>query len=248
MKRITLALLLIGLFICGTVSAAESARLFDEANRLYEAGRYDRALELYTRLQKQLQHWRLFYNTGNAWYKKDDPVRAKINYLRAARLRPLQPSIEKNIRLVNARLKDRLPPHRPDFLERLALRLETLFPINLLSVLFLLFVGSCHATVFALVRGRRHRLVWYLFIAFLCLSLLTGAYHLYRTDKISTRDLAVVVAEIDLRSGPGEGNTVLFKVHPGLEVRIVERSQGWAQVMASSQIAGWMRLDDLEVI
>ena len=33
---------------------------------------------------------------------------------------------------------------------------------------------------------------------------------------------------------------MLFKVNPGLEVKIIDRSRDWVQVTASAQIAGWI--------
>ena len=37
-----------------------------------------------------------------------------------------------------------------------------------------------------------------------------------------------------------EDNTVLFKVNPGLEVRIIDRAGEWVQATASEHIAGWI--------
>jgi len=51
-----------------------------------------------------------------------------------------------------------------------------------------------------------------------------------------------------LRSGPGEDNTVLFKVNPGLEVRIIDRRGEWVQVTASERIAGWIEKKRLALI
>jgi len=58
----------------------------------------------------------------------------------------------------------------------------------------------------------------------------------------------MVRADSELRSGPGENNTVLFKVNPGLKVKIIEKSRSWVQVSASSQVAGWVEEDRLERI
>jgi tetratricopeptide (TPR) repeat protein len=222
---------------------------FTAANLLYEEGEYARALTTYRQIETDLDHWKLFYNMGNCHYKLGDPVKAKIYYLKARRLKPLDDSIERNIQIVNSQFKDKLPDEKPDFIARLVLRIESAVSLNLLSVLFLLVLLSLNISVFLLLSGRRHRLVWYAALLFFCLALITGGYHLYRVEKSSRQDLAVVVApEAQLHSGPGENHTILFKVNPGLDVRIIERSHGWVQVMASPQVAGWIRLDALEVI
>ena len=51
-----------------------------------------------------------------------------------------------------------------------------------------------------------------------------------------------------MRSGPGESNTELFKINPGLEVKILDRSRDWVQVSASPQVAGWIELKCLTLI
>ncbi len=64
------------------------------------------------------------------------------------------------------------------------------------------------------------------------------------------RSRSAVVWEEDaqLRSGPGGDNTVLFKVNPGLEVRIIDRRGDWVQVTASERIAGWIEAKRLVLI
>ena len=244
-------LIFIVILIAVTYSVwSDSAQdLFAAANRLYENGEYDQAMEKYRQVERDLQHWKLFYNMGNCWYKAGNIVQAKIYYLRARRLKPLDTSIEKNIQLINSQLKDKPPGDPPDFIERLVLRLESVISLNLLSLVLLVALLFLNVSIFLLLSGRRRRFIWYAALLFLCLTLATGTYHLYRVDKNSRRDLAVVITpESQLHSGPGENHTILFKVNPGLDVRIIERSQGWAQVMAPPQVAGWIRLDSLEII
>jgi uncharacterized protein YgiM (DUF1202 family) len=85
------------------------------------------------------------------------------------------------------------------------------------------------------------------FSFFLCLFLF--GYFLHRISSDRETKTAVIIGEnSQLRSGPGEGNTVLFKVNPGLEVRVIEESRNWYQVSASSQIAGWIEESRLKLI
>ena len=74
------------------------------------------------------------------------------------------------------------------------------------------------------------------------LVLLTSFYHIHLVRKQSVRNTAVVTdQDVTLLSGPGGDNTILFRVNPGLELKIIGKNREWYQVTASDDIAGWIR-------
>lgn len=222
---------------------------FNRANQLYEEGKYGDALTIYQTIEKQSVHWKLFFNIGNCYYKSDNFVKAKIYYLRAERLKPFDTSIQKNIDIVNKRFSDKIEVERPDFLSRVALRIENVISLNIVSVVLLIAVIVLNIFVFLLIKNGRTRFLLYGVSFSLVIALLIAGYHIYRTGKQNLRNTAVIVtANTELRSGPGEDNTILFKVNPGLKVKIIEKSRNWIQVSASSRIAGWIEADRLERI
>jgi uncharacterized protein YgiM (DUF1202 family) len=186
---------------------------------------------------------------GNCYYKRGDYVRAKIYYLRARRLKPFEPSIRKNIDIVDKRFSDRIEEEKPDFLTRAALRIESIISVNIVSVTLLVLVIILNAFIFLLLKRGKSRFRLYGVSFSLVITLLIAGYHIYRTGKQNVRNTAVILKEnSQLRSGPGENNTILFKVNPGLKVKIIEKSRDWVQVSASSQVAGWLEEDRLEKI
>ncbi|MGE5344292.1 MAG: tetratricopeptide repeat protein [Candidatus Omnitrophota bacterium] len=222
---------------------------FDRANRLYEEGKYSEALNVYQTIGKTISHWKLFYNMGNCYYKLNQPVRAKIYLLKARSFEPFNLSIQKNIDIINRQLNDKIPYPKPDFLRLIAMKIEAVLSLNLLSVILLIGVFGVNGVIFLWVMKGRSRLIAYGVSFALLFVLIFGVYHIYRVEKFNRRDVAVITGEnSQLRSGPGENNTVLFKVNPGLEVKIIDRSRDWFQVSASSEIAGWIERENLEPI
>ena len=224
---------------------------FAAANRLYEQGRYAEALPLYLEVARQARDWQALYNIGNCHYKLGDYLAAKIYFLKARKLRPLEPAIARNIAMTNRHFRDDASLPAPDFITRAGQRLESLISLDALSVLLLLAVLLLNLFLFLLLtRGRNRKLLYAL--AFSLISVLgLGACHVSRTSALGRSDRAVVRdAETDsqLRSGPGLDNTVLFKVNPGLEVRIIDRRGEWVQVTASERIAGWIEKTRLALI
>ncbi len=226
------------------IVAAASAAIqedFTAANREYEEGRYAAALALYLKVDQQARDWQVAYNIGNCYYKMGRYLSAKVYYLKARKLRPLEASIARNIAMTNRHFRDEATLPGPDFVTRTIQRLESGLSMNALSLLLLLAVLLFNALLFLLLtRGRSKKLLYALGAALL-LALAAGAYHLSRTAAMGRNDSAVVWEEgSQLRSGPGEDNTTLFSVSPGLEVRIIDRYRDWVQVTASERIAGWI--------
>jgi tetratricopeptide (TPR) repeat protein len=207
---------------------------FNKAGQLYEEAKYAEALAAYQDIERSVSHWKLFYNMGNCCYKMNNFVKAKIYYLKAERLNPFEASIQKNIDIVDKQFNDKIEEERPDFL---------------LSVILLMVVIILNAFIFLLIKKGKSRFRLYGVSFSLVIVLVIGGYHIYRTGKQELRNTAVIVkADSELRSGPGENNTILFKVNPGLRVKIIEKSKSWVQVSASAQVAGWLEESRLERI
>lgn len=228
-----------------------SSARFAGANQLYRDGKFKEALDVYLQLADKGAHWKLYYNMGNCYYKLNQPVRAKIFYLRAQRLAPFEDSIGKNVGIVNKHplLNDKTPAEKPDFISRLMLRIESILSLNVLTILLILVILAFNVFLFLLIKGGKRRWLVYSISFSLFALIVLGSYHIYRVNKQNRRDIAVIVSpNSQLRSGPGENNTVLFKVNPGLKVRIIETSGDWIQVTASSDIAGWLPVKNAEPI
>ncbi len=224
---------------------------FAAANRKYEQGRYAEALPLYLAVARQAHDWQVPYNIGNCHYKLGNYLSAKIYFLKARKLRPLEPAIARNIAMTNRHFRDDAALPAPDFVTRAVQTLESKLSLDALSVLLLLAVLLLNVFLFLLLtRGRSRKLLYALaFSLIVVLSL--GACHVGRTAALDRSACAVVrdtEANSQLRSGPGEDNTVLFKVNPGLEVRIIDRRGEWVQVTASERIAGWIEKKRLALI
>jgi hypothetical protein len=245
-KIILLSILLLSLTTSGSAAVQED---FSVANNHYEAGRYGEALKIYLQINKQLTNWQVLYNIGNCYFKLDQPLAAKINYLRARKVQPLDQSIAKNIAIVDKSFKDVIFMETPDFISRSIQVLEAKLSLNTLSLLLLAAILLLNIFLFSLLKKGRNKKIIYGLAFSLFLSLILGAYHYNRVTGQRQTAVAVVSEENSvLRSGPGETNTELFKINLGLEVKILDRSRNWVQVAASAQVAGWIELKHLTLI
>lgn len=251
MSQKIVLILIVLLIAVGGMGRAESANdPFLAANQLYEKGDYTGALKIYKELETAIHNWKLYYNIGNCHFKLNRPVAAKIYYLRAQRLKPFEASIAGNLEIVNRMFKDQVPAEKTDFIGTVIKKIESLLPLNVLSILLLVAVLCLNVSIFVLIHkiGPR-KLMIYGASLFLILTIVLAFYHMHRVNREEAHHTAVIVtANTELRSGPGENNTILFKVNPGLTVNILERSNDWYQVSATSEIAGWVQREALEII
>lgn len=245
-KVIRLSILFLFLAASGRAATKED---FSDANNYYQAGRYGDALKIYLLINRQLTNWQVLYNIGNCYYKLNQPLAAKIYYLRARKFQPLERSIARNITVVNKNFKDVIAPETPDFISRAIQVLEAGLSVNTLSLFLLAAVLLLNIFLFLLLKNGRNKKIIYGLAFSLLLSLALGSYQYSRAAGQRQTSIAVVSEEnASLRSGPGEDNTELFKINLGLEVKILDRSRDWVQVSASSQVAGWIELKRLTLI
>jgi tetratricopeptide (TPR) repeat protein len=245
-KIVLLSILLLFLAVAGRTAVNED---FSAANGHYEANRYGEALKIYLQINKQLTNWQVLYNIGNCYFKLDQPLAAKIYYLRARNFWPLDSSITRNIAIVNKSFKDIITPETPDFISRSIQVLQAKLSLNTLSMLLLVAILLLNVFLFLLLKKGRNKRIIYGLVLSLFLSLALGTYLYNRvTDQRQTSTAVVSEENSVLRSGPGESNTELFKINPGLEVKILDRNRDWVQVSASQQVAGWIELKRLTLI
>jgi tetratricopeptide (TPR) repeat protein len=237
----------LALLISGATAGVEED--FAAANRNYKEGRFAAALPFYLEVSRQVSDWQVLYDIGNCYYKMERYLSAKVYYLKARKFQPLDESIARNIAMTNRHFRDVMTLPDPDFITRTHQLLESKLSLNGVSILLLLAVLLLNICLFLLLTRGKNKKILYALAFSLLMAMAFSAYHGSRTAALGRSDSAVVWAEGSLlRSGPGEDNTVLFKVNPGLEVKIIDRSGDWVQAAASEYIAGWIEKKRLVLI
>lgn len=223
-----------------------------QAATAYSAGDYAKAAELYeSAIDQGLNAAVVHYDLGNARFKEGRLGRAIASYLRAARIDPRDARTRTNLERARAQIKDLdlsggdLPPVLRPFQWGYAL----------LSANEWLALALAFWTLLASLRVLNHwrRLpearVRALTGALLALSLATFLIGGLRYHRDFVVDRAVVVAEeVEVRSGPGTGYNLAFRVHEGLPLRVAENRGDWLRIDLGGELVGWVRASTLEFI
>src|ERR1043166_4451468 len=86
--------------VASSFGSAPSSEQFAKANQEFAAGNFDAAARDYEELVRTGQDTpNLFYNLGNAYFRKKDFGRAILNYERALALDPRHPEAQANLRI-----------------------------------------------------------------------------------------------------------------------------------------------------
>jgi len=263
MKQNSLILGLVGITLIGlflTITSILTPEIpadkdaVNAANRLYQAGNYDDTTRIYEQLLAQgIEDSTVYYNLGNAYYRKGDLGRAILNYQRAAQLSPRDPEIQANLAL--ARSMADMPatleaPGPLGALANLSSRWITLNESALLALLFWFVAGFLFlAWRMTASTGRRPILKYGAIIALVLLAFTTLSLGARIYAESNQPEGVVIAPVVAVSSEPGEEYSTEFNLHSGTEVNLGETKGQWVQLaLPGSTIEGWIPLDAVEAV
>ncbi len=235
-------------------SPAEPAPLvageaFVHANEAFEAGRYGEAIANYRQLLAGgFENGHLHYNLGNAYLRNGELGHAIASYRRSLIFQPRDEDARANLEFARKSARDALAPPGP------GATLETLFfwhfglsrsELGTLVVVLNLVLWA--VLILRLYRRASEYLRWFLMLLLLLLAT-TGTSLAIR--HLWPRPVAVVVPqEIDVRSGTNVTAVVLFKLHAGTEVRVVDRREEALRIaLPEKGKGGWIEAKHAELV
>jgi len=231
------------LFLIATRALADSASDFANANREYAAGHYQTACEGYEALVRTGQ-WNaaLFYNLGNAWYRRGDLARAILNYERALALDSHHPEAMTNLRLI--RDQARASQLSQGWQERYIIFGNATAYAWTAAAAFWLGVFALVAFFFS--RRRSGRAFAIVITSFVISGL--AVYALYTMENESRgRDLAIVTAQnIQARLATADNANSILTLPAGSEVQLLSTRGDWAYAALPNNLRGWIPTNSVE--
>lgn len=258
MMRLIYFVSLLTLAWLAPISTAKGIDL-DQANTLmklaednYTEGNYTEALAIYDSLNVEFSGTTLIYNIGNCYFKLGDVPHAILFFERALRLAPGDEDVLSNLRLAREQIVDRVNAPEafslgsgwsrfragadPDQWARYALW-------SVLAI-FVCLAGALYI---------KHRMIRRLLFALSAVALIASitmiSFAAYRHMEISDTSQAIILSpKVDVRSEPREGSTILFVLHKGTKVDMLQQRNGWTEVSLPNGTVGWMPPATLEQI
>jgi tetratricopeptide (TPR) repeat protein len=258
LRVMRLAVLAPAALACAFVACAATARaataesLFEDGNAAYKAGHYDQAVAAYQEvLAYGIADPRALYNLGNAYFKMGKIGLAIVQYERALRLAPSDQEIRDNLELARGQIHDRPPEPELQYPIRVARDTLEMLPSGPLTGTFLVlwFMAAGFAGALPLARSwHRRRALGLAALAMGLFAVTAGAAVAYQVRMEEAAVVIVLPDKVDVRSGPGEENTVLFTVHEGTRMELGNRLDAWVQVSLPTGLSGWVPASSVEKV
>jgi len=248
--RPTFALVSFCLFLSLLSPAASADVLYTEAGQLYQAGRTDEAIKKYEQIiMEGHRDAAVYYNLGNAYYKENQVAKAILNFERAKRLAPKDEDVQHNLQLVQQKTIDKIQEVPQLALITYWQNFVRTFSSSEWGYFSLAFVWL--AFILAAIYLFVHKMKWLSVLSIslsLCSLIFVGlAYGEY--TKENCQEFAILMSgTAPVKSAPDEKGDILFQLHEGAKIRLVDEVGEWRKIKLSDGKVGWLQVNHLQRI
>jgi tetratricopeptide (TPR) repeat protein len=235
----------IAILLTVVVLTAEASTLdhnFEEGNRLYSEGDYNRAIVEYQKILAAGYHSAgIYYNLGNAFFRDGQLGLAIVNYIRARRLDPRNDDIRANLEYARQFTIDRIEVTEEAILLD---HINSFFDSFSLSEITWLSLALYILTACAVLGGFVYK--WFpvptpafvtLTVIFVAAAIITGV----KVDRdVLTRNGVVLAQQTGVKNGPGNDFNTQFTAHAGLMFKIEREESGFFLVNFENRLKGWI--------
>lgn len=248
-------LLILIILIINSISlvSAQTEKLLQQANELYEKGQYVQASEIYENILKaNAIAPELYYNLGNAYFKQNKIAPAILNYERALRLAPNYVDARHNLAFVQQKVIDNIPEGNSFFLvvwiENVVNLLNSNTWLYVSFILFLLMLVFAFFFIFGRKRFLR-KMSFYISLLCLLISAVTLVFAgIQKKSQLKHNAVIVMNSVVTVKSSPDKGGTDLFMLHEGAKLTVVSTLNSWIEIRLANGNVGWIESQTVERI
>ena len=244
--------IIIAAFMLSAMSAS-AATTIESANAAYQSGNYQQAITLYEQALKAGNSSELYYNLGNAYYRRNNITKALINYEKAYLYNPTDADIRHNLDYVRTKTIDKLIPSADIFfvswykslVYSLSIYGWALFSllmiiISLIALLTYLFTNNDLLRKFGF---------WTTLLTFL-LFIFSVIFAFQQTNNITNSNCGIVTAEqVAVKKTPESGSETVVTIHEGTHLEVVDDGMSeWKEIELPDGKTGWIPTNSFTLI
>lgn len=232
---------------------AQNEALFEEANKDYNAGNYQEALENYQQILSNGEtSAALYFNLANAHYKLNNIAPSVYYYEKALQLKPNDEDIVNNLEFARNMVIDDIAEVPETGLSKMV---NTM--ISKLSFDGWAWMAIASAVIFAIffllyyfsAGTKFKRLFFGVSILFLIVSLGSVGFAYQQQLSIQNSQYAIIFSEeVAVRSEPNLRSDELFLLHEGTKLKVLESFQDWIKLELSNGAQGWITKNEVRFL
>jgi tetratricopeptide (TPR) repeat protein len=241
--------LLFGLFSSFAVLGAENNghydSLFYEGNTAYKNQKFDSAVFYYSQiLNAGYESADLYFNLGNAYFKQNLIPEAILFYEKSIKIHPNNPDVIYNLELCNAQIVDKIKAlPTPIFLDWKNGFVHGLSEDGWAFATIAFLIATL---IFVLIFLQTNKSIWKRISFYLALVFLLGmgiSYFSAQTlnHQISKVENAIIFSiRTNVYAEPNTRSSILFVIHKGLKVNILQKESQWVNISLPDGSTGWI--------
>ncbi|MEJ0090657.1 MAG: tetratricopeptide repeat protein [Limisphaerales bacterium] len=228
-----------------TTFAADVAADFSAANKLYARGKFSEAAGSYGKMiQAGAVSPALLFNCGNAEFKSGHLGKAIVAYQQAAQLAPRDAELRANLGFVRNQVQgaSRSGSRWQNGMGVLTLNESTMITMVLFWLTLGMFAVRQLRPILASKLQSTTRILIVLTIIFITVLGVQAGNHFSNVTAVVVADGATA------RSGPFDDAQSVFIARDGSELSMLNRSDGWVQVVDGTGKSGWLPAKQVEIL
>lgn len=240
----------LGLCFSAVLNAQNPEADFEKANTAYNSGEFQQAINLYEGiLQQEVHSASLYFNLANAYYKQGAVAESIFYYEKAKQLAPKDPAIQTNSRFAQNMTLDAIEILPTTQLQTIQNNILGVFTLSQWSFLVLIFAWAIFL-FFVLYLINRKALLKRIFFVSGMLSILflilTFIFLQTKDGQMEKNNAIVFNKEEQIWSEPNNRSELLFLLHEGTRVEILDELQGWLKIKLANGSEGWMAAEGVQ--
>ena len=246
-KKEFLCLGLVFLAGIGSLKAQESSEdLFTRGNTAYNEAQYGQAAELYEQIIKNGEHSaELYYNLGNTYYRLNQVAESIYFFEKAKQLAPKNQDIKINSSFAKNMTIDAIEPlpmsqlaqFRNKFFVLLTIDSWSKVALAFLWLFAVLFLGYIFAQ-----NGGQKRSLFFFSLTSLIFFTCSLAVTFLKDAEVKQNQYSILFSEqMDTWSEPNQQGDLLFIIHEGTKVQVLDSLAEWQKIRIGNGSEGWLK-------
>jgi tetratricopeptide (TPR) repeat protein len=233
---------LLFILLIQTAFASEWDVYLQEGNKAYSEGRYEDAIENYSKIiDNKVESGEVYFNLGNAYYKLDEIGKSIYFYEKALTFIDGDEALNQNLQIARLKIIDKIEPIPKLFIfEWIDVFLHIISIENWGWVSLILFFSL--AIIFSLYIIFTKRLLFSLSWIFLILFSISIIIFIGRIYLFESMEFGIIFEKkVAVMSEPSLGASEVFILHEGTKVKINRTLNDWFEISIADGKTGWCK-------
>jgi tetratricopeptide (TPR) repeat protein len=235
------------------LAIAQNDKLFEQANALYNEGKYQEAINNYLKIAESKEHSSsLYYNLGNSYYKLNQTAPSIYYYEKALQLSPNDKDIKNNLIFAQNMTVDAFEVLPQTGFSKIIQNIIGKFSYDswsVLSIIFMVLFVTFFLLYYFSVYQNKKRLYFAISLVSLLICLFAVLFAFNQNNLVNNQNPAIVFAqEIGVNAEPNNRSEEVFTLHEGTKINVEDSMGEWKKIKIADGKTGWLPSSEIKEI